>query len=119
MSDKYQALRDALKAGPTAYARKWHFDGVEPKKELNASGRWAWPAKFKFLRVTEGPCAKDDVALWAVDLPSLLADLDAAVGALELIASTDPIDAALDPQRAIRVSSATLSQIKAAGREQA
>ena len=45
--------------------------------------------------------------------------IDAAVemiermeSALRLIAETDPIDAALDPQRAIRVASAALEELK-------
>lgn len=84
---KYQALEGALKAGPTAYARKWHVDGVEPKKELNQNGRWAWPAKFKILPITEIKFAQDDVALWAVDLPAIMADLERAEKALEKIAA--------------------------------
>lgn len=48
---------------PFAWARAWHVRGETPKKERNANGRMAWPARFKLLPVTRGKLQDDDVAL--------------------------------------------------------
>lgn len=49
-----------------AWMRRWSFDGVKPKKEMNVNGRLAWPAKFKFLPVTLAHVFDDDVPLYTV-----------------------------------------------------
>lgn len=56
-------------AVPIAWARKWHVDGEVPAKEKNASGRWAWPQKFKVYAVTPNKIFKDDVPLVAATAP--------------------------------------------------
>lgn len=50
---------------PVAYMRKWKFDGEEPKKERNESGKMAWPFKFKLHPVTVNRCLNDDIRLYA------------------------------------------------------
>lgn len=45
------------------WIRLWAFNKEKPKKEKNERGRLAWPTKFKFLPVTQGQCARDDLAL--------------------------------------------------------
>ena len=42
----------------------------------------------------------------------LLRERDALLEALHLIASTDPVDAALDPQRTIRVARAAIDEVE-------
>ena len=74
--DAYAVARAALsaaKAGgwvavqgkPVAWMRKWAYEGEVPQKIRNENGRMAWPAKFKFLPVTQGKCISDDVPLYA------------------------------------------------------
>jgi len=95
MTDKHQPLRDALKAGPTSALY------THPRDDN------MWMQNKAFATVCT-PAA----------ISALLADLDAVVGALEMV--SNHYSASLDWQPPyVRASRAALSQIKAAGREQA
>lgn len=48
---------------PVAWARAWFLRGETPTKERTAAGRMAWPKRFKFLPVSGGKVADDDVPL--------------------------------------------------------
>jgi hypothetical protein len=160
MSDKYQALRDALKAGPTGGTWTVSWDGVitiggpqdsrvilsanvmDDQRRIDAHYcAEAYPATITALLADldaerlecmaqaklNGIGAERELALMA-ERDALKADLDAAVGALTKIAAsnqewgpfpeTKPEWAAMAIVTA-RETVATLSQIKAAGREQA
>lgn len=52
---------------PLAWMRRWYFNGEEPRKEKNASGRLAWPLRFKWLPVTPHKIMADDVPLYGDD----------------------------------------------------
>lgn len=49
------------------YARRWHADGEVPAKVKNENGRMVWPAKFKWLSVTEHKTFNTDVGLVSAD----------------------------------------------------
>lgn len=69
VTEKLAAFRSAILADAAkdvqvvAWQRKWDADGEIPVKEKNGNGRMAWPLRFKFLPVTRGKCAKDDLPL--------------------------------------------------------
>jgi hypothetical protein len=50
---------------PSAYMRRWAFDGEKPFKERKDNGRLAWAHKFKLLPVTQRKALTDDVPLFA------------------------------------------------------
>lgn len=87
---------DELGIKPIAWARKWHVDGEKPEKVKKENGRWAWPAKFKMLPVTEGRVAKDDVPLVAANadlidrLRKAEAERDGLAARLEVIPEGGP-----------------------------
>ena len=56
-----------IKAEPVAWIRRWALDGEKPAKELKENGRWAWPAKFKFIPVSLSKCMPADEALYTAD----------------------------------------------------
>ena len=65
---------------PVAWARAWHINGEKPAKEKNNSGRLVWPARFKFLAVSESRVLPDDVPLCAADtITRITAERDAAL----------------------------------------
>ena len=65
---------------PVAWARAWHINGEKPAKEKNNSGRLFWPARFKFLAVSESRVLPDDVPLCAATtITRLTAERDAAL----------------------------------------
>jgi hypothetical protein len=154
MSDKFQALRDALKAGP----RKWDYDSNQTSFYNDAEGHsrggecdgtYCLFGEDFFIEGEryDGPmlsehCSKADAQYIAAANPAtitaLLADLDAAVKAKaqaidiagELTALLIKIRQSCEfgaftgftPEQCGNVEKtidATLSQIKAAGREQA
>ena len=95
MSDKYQALRDALKACPTSM----DFDNAAMTQGVIGYEVSKWPLANFYSEANPAT------------ITALLADLDAAVGALEMMA-----DYTADQGHLMQgLASSTLSQIKAAG----
>jgi hypothetical protein len=141
MSDKYQALRDALKAGPTG--GNWRKPFAAEVRIGNR--RLCYVTAAESLAIGDGvERANINAAYIAAANPAtitaLLADLDAAVSMLEKVAEWGPFPRVPDvysdePGATIGYGlaygsngerdyirgevRATLSQIKAAGREQA
>ncbi len=124
MSDKYQALRDALKACPTSM----DFDNAAMTQGVIDYEVSKWPLANFYSEANPAT------------ITALLADLDAAVSMLEKVAEWGPFPRVPDvysdePGATISYGlaygsngerdyirgevRATLSQIKAAGREQA
>jgi hypothetical protein len=107
MSDKYQALRDALKACPTSM----DFDNAAMTQGVIGYEVSKWPLANFYSEANPAT------------ITALLADLDAAVSMLDEIESAIYMDDAgqIRFTRNFDESAfySTLSQIKAAGREQA
>jgi hypothetical protein len=61
----------------------------------------------KVLGVTDGGEYRND---WDSRIEALIAERDAAREALTFIARIDPVDAALDPDRAVRIARAALTE---------
>jgi hypothetical protein len=84
------------------YCKTHHPPTVWAKREAR-SAEWNKEFAARQLAIKEAQAAKVEAARRAALYPELLE-------ALRLIATTDPVDAALDPQRAVRVARAAIAR---------
>lgn len=114
MTDRYADLRAALDAGPTPGPRRVSDDGLRVLDDTGGELMSRCPDGCSALRTERDDQQRANVMLAAAAGPetirALLAERDRLREDMQLIAETDAVDAALDPQRAIRVARAALAQ---------
>lgn len=85
------------------WIRKWAADGEEPREEKRENGRWAWPAKFKLVPISQCQCEKDDIPL--------IAATPLALAAEELLAALQKIADGVRGPLATRLSDQQMAEI--------